>query len=118
MNKAQFSALFESALNQAADNARAQTNRPNPRHFIVKLYGAGHGGDLMTPDQAIEALYISDDKFYRIIDVSATDFGIETATFFVRASDHEPSSFDKTWNKPPGSGPFKQLIAQNITFSD
>ena len=33
---------------------------------------------------------------------------------FARVSGHAPGSFDQTWNEPPGTGPFKQLIAEHI----
>jgi hypothetical protein len=35
-------------------------------------------------------------------------------TFFVRISNHEPTSFDQTWNTPNGYGPFKHLLAAQI----
>jgi hypothetical protein len=61
-----------------------------------------------------DALYLGDDRFYRIIDVAVVGVSADTTTVFVWASAHHPGSFNETWNDPPGSGPFKQLIADEI----
>jgi len=57
-------------------------------------------------------------NYHRIIDVAVIKVSRNENTIFMRASDHTPSTFDKTWNNPPGSGPFKQLISQKIEFDE
>ena len=73
---------------------------------------------MVEPGAAIHDLYLGTDRFYRIIDVAVIEVGKGHTTVFVRASDHKPASFEQTWNDPPGSGPFKQLIADSIKVSE
>ena len=109
MTKAEFKRRFAGALEEAATLADEQLGRPVPRHFVIRLYGAGHRGDVVSVTTAAGALYLAEDRFYRIIDVGVVEVCPDTTTIFVRASAHEPSRWDQTWNSPPGSGPFKQL---------
>jgi len=109
MTKAEFEQRFKDALEEAACLADEQLGRRVPRHFVVELHGAGHSKDRVSAADAADALFLGDDLFYRIIDFGVVEVSPNTTTVFVRASDHEPSSWDRTWNTPPGSGPFKQL---------
>ena len=109
-----FSALFRQALEMAARTAEAHLGRVIPRRFEIVLYGAGRYGTVLDPDGAVAALYVGPDRFFRIIDVAVTAVAANKSTVFVRASGHEPASFEKTWNDPPGQGPFKQLLAKQI----
>jgi hypothetical protein len=117
MTKEEFRQLFEAALETAAKNAEQQLGQSIPHWYRVQLHGAKHAGDVMTIDAAVHALYLGEDRFYRIIDVAITGVSRQFSTAFVRASAHKPSSFEDTWNEPPGSGPFKQLIAEEITIT-
>jgi hypothetical protein len=110
----EFAKLFQDALNTALKNAEERLHRKLPPDLKVMLHGAGHSGDLLDPVAATKALYLGEDKFYRIIDVSVIRVSAKGTTVFVRASSHRPGSFEQTWNNPPGSGPFKQLIAKDI----
>jgi hypothetical protein len=114
----EFYKLFQSALNIAIKNAEDQLQRALPSNLMVVLHGAGHSGDLMDSLTAAKALYLGETKFYRIIDVSVIKVSGSMCTLFVRASSHAPASFDKTWNNPPGSGPFKQLFSTKIEIED
>lgn len=114
MTLAEFNELFRQALEQAAKNAETRLSRAVPRDFTVHVYGAGYSGTTMSPEQASERLYLGPNRFYRIIDVAVTGVSGDRCTAFVRASGHQPSSFEDTWNEPPGSGPFKQLLAEKI----
>jgi hypothetical protein len=109
MTKPEFKRRFLKELQEAARLAEGQLGRSVPRHFVIELHGAGHSGVAMSPAAAVDALYLGGDRFYRIIDFGVVDVGSSAKTVFVRASDHKPSSWDRTWNSPPGSGPFKQL---------
>lgn len=116
MNKQEFKELFLRALEMAAETAEKMTNRKVSRNFRILLYGADHSGDEMSLDEALEVLYIDENKFYRIVDLSVEKVGKNNTRIFTRISSHEPSRFDLTWNQPEGFGPFKQLIANQITF--
>jgi hypothetical protein len=65
-------------------------------------------------NQATDALYLGEDLFYRIIDIAVIEVHSQVTLLFVRASGHAPTVFEHTWNDPPGSGPFKQLLAKTI----
>ena len=116
----EFYQLFQNALHTAIKNAEKQLHRKLPSGVKIVLHGAGHSGDLMDPLAAAKKVYIGEDRFYRIIDVSVIEVSIrkKECTIFVRASSHAPSGFDQTWNNPPGNGPFKQLIAKEIKIED
>lgn len=114
MSKLEFERLLKTALETAAINAESRVRRNVPRRFNVLLYGAGHSGDLMDVQTAVDALYLGEDRVYLIIDVAIVEIGKRFSTAFVRASSHRPGSFNQTWNNPVGSGPFKQLIPKEI----
>jgi hypothetical protein len=56
--------------------------------------------------------------FNPIIDVAVIKVSHDEVTVFVRPSGYAPRSFEETWNDPPGSGPFKQLLAGKIELLD
>ncbi len=118
MTKSEFQHLFGAALDVAAKNAERQLGHKVPQHFEVSLHGAGHSGTLMDPVTAIDKLYLGEGKFYRIIDIAVVEVSRRVTTVFVRASDHSPGTWDQTWDDPPGSGPFKQLLPREIKILD
>ena len=69
------------------------------------------------PKQALSELFVSEDAFYLIIDMVAVEVSATTTWVWVRESGHHPGPFEKTWNNPPGSGPFKQLAVERIRDS-
>jgi hypothetical protein len=117
MTKQEFEELFRRALEIAAQNAEGKLGREVPRDFQIRLYGAGHSGDLLRPEFVVDKLYLGDNKCYLIIDVAVIEISNNYTTIFMRISQHEPGPFERTWNNPPGSGPFKQLFAKNIKIA-
>lgn len=116
MTKDEFRELFDGALATAMANAAQRLKRSIPAEVQIKLHGAGHSGYLLSPLAAADALYLDESRFYRVIDVMVIGFSDQFTRVFVGASGHEPGSFDQTWNDPPGSGPFKQIISKDIKF--
>ena len=114
MIRQEFQQRFEAALEAAVQNAERQMHRTISRQLLIRLYGANHAGDLITVNQAIDALYLGENLFYRIIDLAVIEVSSQITVLFVRVSGHAPSTFEQTWNDPPGSGPFKQLLAKTI----
>lgn len=114
MTKNEFRTLFEDALELAAVNAEKKLGRKVPRNFKIVFFGGGHSGALLDPNSALDILYLGEDLFYRIVDISVKEVDKVSTRVYVRVSQHKPSEFSQTWNDPPGSGPFKQLIAENI----
>lgn len=114
MNKQKFSQLFANSVELAIQKAEKRLGFKLPRSYQIQLYGAGSSGLLLEPACALDRLYLSEDKFYRIIDVAVVKVSKQSVTVFVRASGHKPTPFAQTWNQPLGSGPFKQINAMKI----
>lgn len=114
MTKAGFATLFERALEIAARNAEAGLGRPVPRTFEIELHGLAASRKLLTADAVVDVIYISADRFYRVINVSVSKVSKKTTTIHMVVSGHPPSPLNQTWNEPPGAGPFKQVLAKEV----
>jgi hypothetical protein len=114
MDRQQVAALFQSTLEAAARHAEAKLGRSIPRDFEIELHGAGHSRSLLDAQAVLDILYLGPDRSYRVVDVAVIAVGVRRTRASVRVSGHEPGSWDQTWNDPPGSGPFRQLIAERI----
>lgn len=113
MTKNDFRELFQRALNIAAENAEEKVAKPISRLFVIELHAPGSSGRLVNVDEALDHMYLGSDRFYRIIDIAIKELLPGESVAFVRVSGHPPDEFSKTWN-PSGTGPFKQLLAENI----
>jgi len=118
MSKDEFKELLEAALERAAADTEERLRRSLSRNFQILLYGAGYSGDPVSSAEAAEALYLGENVFYVIIDVAVVKISDQSTTFHMVVSGHKPALFEQTWNDPPGSGPFKQLIAIDIEIED
>jgi hypothetical protein len=56
MTKAEFHQLFAAALERATQHAEKRLGQSIPRYYSIELHGAGHSGDVMTTDEAVNAL--------------------------------------------------------------
>ena len=70
--------------------------------------------ETLRKEAVIDEIYLGPDQFYRVIDVAVRRVDAEGCTVFMAISGHAPCAFEQTWNQPPGSGPFKQVIASII----
>jgi hypothetical protein len=113
MTKDEFSGLFGAALEAAAGNADEQLGHRVSRNFRIR-FGEPKAQSWIDPGTALDRLYLGEDQFYLIIDVAVVEAAGDWTAVYVRPSGHRPGSFEQTWNDPPGSGPFKQLIAGTI----
>lgn len=114
MNADEFRILFVEKLNEAARIAEASLGSPISRNFIILRDSPKSDGRRISVDQAASELFVTNEKFFRIIDLAVVEVSPTTTTVWARESGHAPGSFDNTWNQPPGSGPFKQLISADI----
>lgn len=108
MTKAEMTELLKSELVLAASTAQRILGVCPPSLYIIELHGAGSAGRRMTLNEAIEHLYINENRYWKIIDVVLKAIGAEESIFFVRASEHKPCLWEDTFD-PARSGPFKQL---------
>lgn len=114
MTKEEFRTLFESALEIAAKNAETKLGRLVPRRFEIEMHGLASHPRVLEKDDAFEEIYLGPDRFYRIIDLAVSRVSKDTSTVFMSISGHPPGTLNQTWNEPPGSGPFKQLLADEV----
>jgi hypothetical protein len=88
---------------------------PVPRNFMIELHAPNHAGSVVTPDKALDAIYLDGERFFRIIDIAVTEVSLPTTVVFARVSGHAPAEFSKTWD-PDDLGPFKQIISGAIRY--
>jgi hypothetical protein len=113
MTKNEFRKLFLKALNSAADDAEARLAKPVPRSFVIELHAPRSPGKVLDVDKALDQLYLGNDRFYRVIDISIKAARPGKSVAFVRVSGHAPTGFARTWD-PSRLGPFKQMTAETI----
>ncbi|MGA2869607.1 MAG: hypothetical protein ABSF34_10660 [Verrucomicrobiota bacterium] len=114
MSREEFKIIFEHALDAAAQNAEKKLGRPVPRQFEIEMHGLVPHSRILTKDLAFEEIYINPNQFYRIIDVSVRRVSKDISTICMVISGHAPGPLSQTWNQPPGSGPFKQVLADKL----
>lgn len=79
---------------------------------MIKMYGAGKSGAIVSPGEFVSLAYISDTVFYRLIDLAVVETIGSSPVVFARISGHPPGSLSKCWNGD--KGPFKQLVADTL----
>jgi hypothetical protein len=114
MSKEEFRQLFLTNVASALADAEGQLGRKLSKDFDVELHGAGCTGEVISPVQALDRIYLGDDVFFRIIDIGVKSVTKDRAVVFVRVSAHPPSKFSDTWNTPKGNGPFKVVASMQI----
>ena len=115
MNREAFKHLFETALEKAAQIAETEHHLTVPRDFVIEYPGWGSPPELIDVDMAVELMFTDENSLPRLVDVAITAVSPKRACAFVCVSGYPPvASFEKTYNTPPGSGPFKQIIAFKI----
>jgi hypothetical protein len=118
MNKDDFTSLFLISVRQALAEAQKRISVPFSQEFDIELHGGGVPGKITPLHRVVDIMYLGEELFYVIIDVGVKAIIKRKPIVFVRISDHEPSSFEKTWNTPRGNGPFKVIEAVNIHIDD
>jgi len=113
MTKQEFHRLFLRALSAAAQEAEVRLRREIPHSFRIELHAPRSQGSLISVEEAVDELYLGEDRFYRIIDVAIRKLLPAQTVVFVRVSGHAPAPFDQTWD-PNDLGPFRQILAQTI----
>ena len=117
MTRHDFFVLFLAQLELAAQAADAQLGRIVPRHFGILRGSPGPDGRRVSVDDAFDELWLSDNRFYRIVDLIVAEITPSTTWIWANASGHEPSVFEATWNQPPGAGPFKATVLYKVRES-
>lgn len=119
MTKEEFAQLFRHHLDLAAQNAEERYKITVPRNFLIELHDAGYSPRVpIDVDTAIDALFIDENTFFRVIDIMVIEVRKSATRVFVRPSGHHPEGFERTWNNPAGNGPFKRLISLDLRVVD
>lgn len=119
MTKDEFARLFEESLSQAVLEIEVKINRTIPRHFLIAFHGFGYANkETLSFSHVLDLLYISEELFYRIIDIAVIEVRENATVFFLRVSGHQPCSWAETYYGDTGRGPFKRLFAQSIIWND
>ncbi len=113
MTKNRFRSLFQRALNAAAELAEERAARPVPRSFLIELHAPTSSGRLLSVTEALDHIYLGNDRFFKVIDVAIRRLLPGRSVVFVRVSGHPPAAFSQTWD-PANLGPFKQIVAERI----
>lgn len=113
MTKQAFRNLLVQVLNQVKANTEEQLERPLADQFEIELYGAYHAGSILNLAETLDAIFLDEERFYRVINVSVCEISQQKTRFRLGVSGHEPSTFKKTWDSS-GWGPFKEIIPVQI----
>jgi len=105
MDKGRFALLFREAVRRALEQAGVPASLGEP---VVEFYGKPNPGSPVTVAEALDFLWLSPERFYRVVDVAAFLGENNPPVIFVRPAGFEPSAYADTW-EPQGLGPFKVM---------
>lgn len=116
MDRTEFRQLFEKALEEAAQKAEQKHNVQVPRNYKLYLLDRGLKFGIMSIGQILSLLYINENEFYVVVDISVDGINLEEnfSLVSIRPSGHTPVEFSKTWNYSIGLGPFKTLVISEL----
>lgn|SRR5665213_524753 len=108
VTKEDFGKLLRSAISRASTIAELSSKYPVNYDVLCRVSAPSSTYKLVLQDEAVDLLYISSDRFFKIIDTAIIrcEGGVDIA--FLRVSGHTPVIFSETWD-PLDLGPFKQI---------
>ncbi|HEX8624377.1 MAG TPA: hypothetical protein VF782_04780 [Allosphingosinicella sp.] len=108
MDKDQFRLYFHKALDRAVASFEKVHGPLARKPDRFEVHAPGPKGRAVTETEAIDAIFLGESLFYKIIDVAVVERPDSQPIGFVRVSGHPPCSFEETLN-PRDLGPFKSL---------
>ena len=105
MDKSDFARLFHEAVRRALQHVELGLSGVEP---VVVFHGKPNPSSPIRVDEALDLLWLSPDRFYRVIDVAAFAREDEPPVLFVRPSHHKPGAYSETWD-PSDLGPFNAI---------
>jgi len=105
MDKTTCAQQFHETIRRALKLANLDPARNEP---VVEFHGKPNPPQPIKVDEAFDLLWLSPERFYRIVDVAAFVGEYDPPVLFVRVSGHEPSAYSLTWD-PSDLGPFKAI---------
>lgn len=114
MTKKKFAELFATVIERAIAEAERSVGHNLSNHVEIKLFGASYSGQTLNLPSVIDVLYLDEHRFYKLIDVAVMESDKYSTYLFVRVSDHEPGTWEDTYDPYNGMGPFKLLIPSEV----
>lgn len=106
MDKSGFALLFRDAVRRALDEAGLSSTGGEP---VVEFHGKFNpSAHQIGLEEAVDLLWLSPKRFYRIVDISAVLGAVIQPIIFVRPAGLEPCAYSETWD-PNDLGPFKVM---------
>ena len=105
MDKSSYAQMFDEAVRRALKLAHLDSTSIEPS---VEFHGKPNPPQPITTAEALDLLWLSPERFYRIVEVAAFVGENDPPTLFVRLSGHEPSAYSDTWD-PSDLGPFRAI---------
>lgn len=99
---------YEHLFRQACDQALKLAGVVSDRTPVVEFHGRPNPPGQITLERALDLVWLSPNRHFRIIDVAAIEREDNPPVLFVRLSGHEPGAFSETID-PEGLGPFKVM---------
>ncbi len=119
MNAQQFRQVFDAALETAAKNVEEEYKVQVPRVFEIEFGGLGYQPSIIDVDEAFNRLYLGEDLYVAIVDTGVLEANHHVTRVWMNVPGYPPKSrFEDTWNQPPGTGPFKQVIVGLMNVND
>jgi hypothetical protein len=111
MNRDEFKELFEAELEKAVVAQEEIQGRELPRNFDIEFSGQGISREIIDVDLATDLLYLGENEFLSLVDMMVIAANSKVTRVFISVTGRPSKpTFEETWNHPPGSGPFKQVI--------
>jgi hypothetical protein len=108
MTREEFSVLFEKALSRATSASSQVSGRVVPSPEAFEVHAPNFAGRVLSAHEALDAVFLSETLFYKVIDVGIIIKGDLQPIGFIRVSGHAPGPYGETIN-PQDLGPFNVL---------
>jgi hypothetical protein len=109
-----FTERFKRELDAATEDAARRLGGHVVRNYRI-AYGNPRESELVSVETAVGRLLKGAPLLAPVIDISVLAVTDAFTVIFVRPSAHHPVPREDTWNLPAGHGPFKVLVAENIS---
>ncbi len=105
MDITEFTNLFDAALKLSLESAEKAQGCRMDTPTAFEVHAPNSSEELVGKQEAIKLIYIGENEFFKIIDISVIERDGQFVGF-VRVSGHRPVSVEETYD-PSDLGPFK-----------
>lgn len=108
MTREEFSVLFEEARRRATSAFSRVCGKLATDPDMFEANVPGIAGGIVSANDVLDAIFVSENRFYKVIDVGLISRGNGPPIGFIRVSGHAPCPYEETLN-PQDLGPFNIL---------